>query len=420
MARFRDVLKERNFFLLWLGQVISQFGDRLDHMALIGLVYAKAPGSTLQLAKLLSFTIIPLVIFGPIAGAYVDRWDRKKTLIVCDILRGLLVVAIPLSLFFTKAILPVYCIVFCVFAIGCLYIPARLSIIPSLVQGEKLLLANSISTTSSVVAAFMGFAIGGVLVEFVGTNGAFFIDAGTYLVSAILIFGIKPSCAKVSETAPACKPCPIKNSILRDVKDGLLYLKGRRDARFVTNVMVLLMGAVGCIYAVGVVFVQESLHTVTLDLSVIGLFLGMGFFVGSVLYGKFGQKLNKAKTMSFGLCATGILICAFASALKFYTSYFVVWASALGLGAAVAPVVVSSNTLIHEITQDGLRGRIFTLLGALMSASMLVFMFLTAYLAEWIHRAWILFGTGAIVASFGPWAAFHTFAAKKPHPQGRG
>ena len=73
MARFREVLKERNFFLLWLGQIISQFGDRLNQMVLIAIVYARTPGSPFELAKFFSFTIIPSFFVSPLAGAFIDR-----------------------------------------------------------------------------------------------------------------------------------------------------------------------------------------------------------------------------------------------------------------------------------------------------------------------------------------------------------
>ncbi|MFA5088957.1 MAG: hypothetical protein WC552_08005, partial [Candidatus Omnitrophota bacterium] len=95
MFKFLTHLENRNFLRLFLAQTISQFGDRIYQMALIGLIAERTSGSAVELAKLLSFTIIPVFIVGPIAGVYVDRWDRKKTLFVCDFLRGLLVLTIP-------------------------------------------------------------------------------------------------------------------------------------------------------------------------------------------------------------------------------------------------------------------------------------------------------------------------------------
>jgi len=80
MARFRHIVRNRNFSLLWFSQIVSQFGDRLNQMALLALIYRFAPGSTIQIAKLMAFTIIPVFLIGPMAGVYVDRWDRRRTM----------------------------------------------------------------------------------------------------------------------------------------------------------------------------------------------------------------------------------------------------------------------------------------------------------------------------------------------------
>ena len=118
MARFREVLKNRNFFLLWMGQVISQMGIAWTRWP-FGLYYFRAPGNTLQLAILMSFTILPVFVVGPIAGVYVDRWDRRKTMYVCDFLRGFLVLLIPLYLIDSqKSLWPLYFTVFLLFSLG--------------------------------------------------------------------------------------------------------------------------------------------------------------------------------------------------------------------------------------------------------------------------------------------------------------
>ena len=165
MSKIREVFKNRNFFLLWLGQIISQLGDRLDQMALIAFVYLRAPGSTMQIAKILSFTIIPVFLIGPIAGVYVDRWDRRRTMCVCDILRALLVFTIPFFLFYAKNIIPIYIVVFVVFSIGRFFVPAKLAIIPDLVGKKDLLLANSLVNTTGMIAAILGFGVSGVVVK---------------------------------------------------------------------------------------------------------------------------------------------------------------------------------------------------------------------------------------------------------------
>jgi len=158
MSRFREVLKNRNFFLLWLGQIISQLGDRLGQMALIAFVYLRAPGSAIGIAKILSFTIIPVFLIGPIAGVYVDRWDRRKTMYICDFLRAVLVFTIPFFLFYAKSLVPIYVIIFVTFSIGRFFVPAKLSIVPDLIEKKDLLLANSLVNTTGMIAAIAGFA----------------------------------------------------------------------------------------------------------------------------------------------------------------------------------------------------------------------------------------------------------------------
>ena len=91
MARLREVLFNKKFFPLWAGQIISEFGDRLNQMALLALVYSKSPGSVMAVANLLFFIIIPVFAIGPLAGVYIDRWDRKKIMVISDIVRGILI-----------------------------------------------------------------------------------------------------------------------------------------------------------------------------------------------------------------------------------------------------------------------------------------------------------------------------------------
>ena len=142
MSPISGNLKNKNFVCFWLGQLVSQFGERINQMALIWLVAARAPGSALELAKILSFTIIPVFILGPIAAVYVDRWDRRTTMYVCDFLRGVLILTIPFIFLARDSMIPIYVVVFLVFCLGRFYIPAKMSIIPDLVGSEYLLAAN--------------------------------------------------------------------------------------------------------------------------------------------------------------------------------------------------------------------------------------------------------------------------------------
>ena len=168
MAKLRTLLKEPDFLFLWFSQIISQFGDKLAMMALIGLVYEKAPGSAYELTKLFMFVIVPVFLIGPVAGVYSDRWSRKWTMIFSDILRGFLVFAIigywalvP-SL---QPVFPVYIIVFLIFSITRFFIPAKMAIVPELLTEDKILKGNSLMHITGMIASALGFGLGGIMVS---------------------------------------------------------------------------------------------------------------------------------------------------------------------------------------------------------------------------------------------------------------
>ncbi|MFA5389316.1 MAG: MFS transporter [Candidatus Omnitrophota bacterium] len=403
MARVRELLKDKNFFLLWLAQIVSNFGDRLNQMALIGLVYVRTPGSTLELAKLLSFTIIPVFIIGPIAGIYVDRWNRKATMIACDIIRGALVLLIPLAIKYSTSMVPVYVLVFIIFSITRFFIPSRLSIIPDIVHKDNLLLANSLSSTTMMIATIVSFGFSGLIVAALGPQGGFYIDAVSYIISAGLVFFLTIKLKEhVASSRAGIKITGIdRKTISGDIKEGLAYLKGHKDIRMIANTMFLLMAGVGSIYIVIIVFIQEALRSSTQHLGFLVMFLGIGLFLGSIVYGKFGSRFSKRKVINFGLMTTGLTIVIFAAALKFAPSFFMAGALSLALGVFSAPIIVSSNTLLHEVMQDEMRGRIFSYLEIIMHAGFLLFMFFASLAADKIGRAWVLISVGALFSIIG-------------------
>lgn len=373
-------------------------------MALIGLIYARTPGSTVQLAKLLSFTIIPVFLIGPIAGIYVDRWNRKHTMIFCDLIRGSMVLFIPLVIAYSKSMVPVYILVFMIFSATRFFLPSKLAIIPDIVPKDKLLLANSLTSTTMMIATIVGFGLGGIIVGCLGARGGFYIDAGTYFISALMISFVVLKLKPVLPPEPALKETLqkiIRKTILDDIKEGFRYLNGHKDIRMIAVTMFFLMAGVGSIYIIIIVFVQELLKSSTEHLGLLAMFLGAGLFLGSVIYGRFGAKLCKRKVINVGLAVTGLVIILFSAGLQMWPNFFVAAVLSMILGLFAAPIVVSSNTLLHEVMADEMRGRIFSSMDLIMHVGFLVFMFLTSLIAERIGQGQLLIATGIIFSFIG-------------------
>jgi len=407
MAKFRDVLKDRNFFCLWIAQIISNFGDRLTQMALVALVYQRTPGSAVALAKLISFTIIPVFLIGPIAGVWVDRLNKRNVMIISDLLRGILILTIPFFIL-SKQIIPIYFAIFLAFSVSRFFIPSKMAIIPELVSKDKLLAANTLADTTHMVGNVLGFLVAGILVNIrsIGAIGGFYIDAATFFISAALITMMtqKEFITHVAEDIRVTKKAlenSIRKSIFEEVKEGIRYLKRYDEMHFILYVFFLLMAGLGAISCVVIVFIQESFGTATLDLGLIGLFLVGGLLLGALIYGRLGQRLEKKKAIMASFVMTGIALILFTLFIKKYPNVLVSGLLSGLIGMAISPIMTSVNTLTHETMPEEARGRTFSSLEAVIHLAFLIFMFIAAYSAKYVGRFWILIAVGVIFSTCG-------------------
>jgi len=386
-----------------MGQIISQLGDRLGQMALIAFVYLRAPGSTLQIAKILSFTIIPVFLIGPLAGVYVDRWDRRRTMYICDFLRSLLVLTIPLFLLYTKNLAPVYLIIFIAFSIGRFFVPAKLSIVPDLVDKKDLLIANSLVNTTGMIAAVLGFGASGVLVEWLGPKIGFYLNSLTFLVSGTFIFliskrfAVKINLKQVGQEIMEV----ISKSVFQEIREGVFYFIRQKDIRFTAAIIFALWSALGAVYVVVIVFVQNTLHSKTQDLGFLVMFLGIGLFLGSLVYGRFGQRISHYKIIFSCLVASGIMLVIFALGIYYYPVFFLAAFLALCLGLIISPIMIASNTIIHKVSDNEMLGKIFSSLEIVIHLGFLLFMFISSMLAERFSHVLILVVVGILLSLLG-------------------
>ncbi|MDP1853327.1 MAG: MFS transporter [Candidatus Omnitrophota bacterium] len=405
MAKLREVLKNKNFFFLWLGQIISQFGDRLNQMALIALVYQRTPGSALELAKLISFTIIPVFIIGPVAGVYVDRWDRRRTMYICDFLRAGIIFLIPFLFFFKQSMFPIYILIFLAFSLGRFFVPAKMSIVPDLVKEKDLLLANSLINTTGMIAAALGFGLSGILISWIGPRGGFYLDSLSFFVSASFIFFIssKINSYKKEGFLDLGREVleVIKKSVASEIKEGIFYLTKNKDLRYIVLILFMLWAALGSIYTVVIIFVQGALNSVTKDLGLLVMFLGVGLFLGAILYGKFGQKSSLFKIIFLSLALSGLVLIVFTTALIYAPSFFMAAALISILGISVSPIMIACNTLTHQASDSEMRGKVFSSLEVVIHLAFLISMFLSAFIADKIGHTRVLVGVGLILVLSG-------------------
>ncbi len=189
---------------MWAGQLISLFGDRIHQVALAAAVLVTT-GSVLASALVFMAAFVPNLLFSPIAGTLVDRWDHKEVLIVSDLLRAATVLLIPLAV--VVNVLLVFPMVFLLTTISIFFRPARVAILPRIVKEDELVTANSALWVGETMADVIGYPLAGLFVVGLGAALpiAFWIDAATYAASAVLLSTIIVHAASREPAAAAAR-----------------------------------------------------------------------------------------------------------------------------------------------------------------------------------------------------------------------
>ena len=186
---YARLIRDARFSAFWVAQTVSLFGDRLNQIAIGALVLAvtKSPQDA---ALVYLAAMLPNLLLGPLAGTFVDRWDQKRTMIASDLIRAALVVAIPFVA--QRNVVLVYAAAFLVTSVSLFFRPAKAAVVPRIVSDEDLTAANAALWTGETFADIAGFPLAAVLLYLM--NGdyalAFWMDAATYVVSAVLIGGL--------------------------------------------------------------------------------------------------------------------------------------------------------------------------------------------------------------------------------------
>lgn len=345
--------RNRPFRNLWYGQVVSELGDWLNSIAIYALIL-QLTGSGMAMAAAMMAKLLPFAFISPVAGVVVDRLDRKKVMIVSDLLRFLIVLGFlfvdepgELWLVYTLTVLET--------CLSGFFEPARSAMIPSIIPRKDLVTANALSgSTWSMMLAF-GAALGGVVVALLGTKTAFILDAFTFLISAWFIY-------KIGEKDPTedKESTEIGESGFKGLMDGLRYLK--------QNPIILALASVksglavtGGIMTLIPLYANKLLSApsaISLAIGAMYCSRGIGAAIGPILvtrvFGGSSKILRKAIGVSFFLSAV------FAALLSLTQN---LWTTSLTIGMITfngSIIWVSSSALIHLEADPKFLGRIFS------------------------------------------------------------
>ncbi len=392
------VLKQRNFRRLWLGGLISMVGNWMLFAAMPFYIY-DLTGSALATGGMLMASVAPRVLFGSLAGVFVDRWNRRKTMIAIAMMQA---VAVTGLMFVNSAqdLWLIYVLVFITATLGSFFSPAENALLPKLVGEEDLMAANSLNSLNDNLARLGGPALGGALLALTGFATVAFVDAITYVAAAVLIFSVH---APQSETVPAKPPAGSGHllGVWRDWIAGLKLVVGDKLlARLFIIVAFALFGD-AILSAVLVVFIQDDLGMGAVEFGTMMTARGLGGIVGGVMVAYVASKLSMEQIAAGSLAIVGVIILAMVA----FPSMVILLPLLVLVGIASIFGFITIQTVLQLGTEDQFRGRVFGAFGTTVSLLMFAGSGIGGALADVLGAEILMNFTGIIYLSAAGLAA---------------
>lgn len=421
------ITKNRGFINLWINQILVQLSYNCLNFGLLVWVY-HLTNSSLAVSLMLFSVYFPSVIFGLFAGVLVDITDRKKIIMLINLLLALCFI----SLIFLKASLfAILVIVFLVNSLVQFYVPAESSAIPLICRRNQLLSANSLFSITLFGAFLGGFGIAGPIINMLSIDYVFGFGAGLLILGFLLSFLFPPITSELDSLGLKLTSA-IKNRDLlqigevgvREIRNTFSLIKGRIPVTASLFILASVQVAIAVLGALIPSFFERTLRINATDASfILVLPLGIGMVLGGILISKWGHLLPKRTIVSAGIIISGLLFFTlgisplvapvveyFQKPLSFmsqlHLSSILICGSFL-LGLSMVSIVVPSQTALQEYSPEKDRGKVYAALSVLMSALTLIPILLAGVLAD-------NFGVSPIFIAMGGTIALLGFLAIKP------
>lgn len=374
------------FFRLWIVQVVSATGDWLGFSAIIVLA-ATIGGSTAgagagAISLVMAARIIPGFFFGPLAGVLVDRWDRKRVMIACDLGRAAVIMCLP----FVHNLAGLVLASLALEVLTLLWSPAKDASVPNLVPQDHLTTANSLSLAAAYgtfpFAALLFALLAGVsawlasvsAVRFLSINQmalAFYVDAATFVASALLVRTLP--LGRRRDVARGGRETEARRRLARmydELAQGWHEIFRNPTIRAVNIGMATGLIGGGMLIPLGAVFSAEVLGAGAAGYGLFTTALGFGVAIGAVGVSALQRRLNKARVFTWSLFFAGAFL--FAAATSSTLGLAALFVGLMGI--TIGPVYVMGYVLLQEEVEDDLRGRVFSSLNTLVRLCVLVAM----------------------------------------------
>lgn len=377
-------LWNRNFFLLWQGQLVSVFGDALYSMAL-GFWVLQETGSTTIMGSIMALVTIPRIILGPFAGVIVDRCDRKKLIILGDLIRGIgMLIIATLAL---NGSLKIWMVMLMGIVLGIcssFFNPSIQSVLPEIVPSDKLIKANSSYQMATTGADIVGQSIGGLLYTVIGAPLMFLINSISYLFSSFTEGFIK---------IPKIERKNVNITFREDFMEGIKFIlrfKGLIRSLIMAFFVNFLFGMIR------VLIIPWFVSDPSLGMAKYGIlngFQSFGFLIGTLVLSFITIKSNQKYNVYIFSIVTFVSLIGLGAFINNFVIVIICFTSAFGFMFVFNTV---ANSTIMELTPADKRGKVFATIGTLAMAISPIGNFVGGVLGEFMNPRAVIIGSAIV------------------------
>ncbi len=408
---FLPVLQNSRFLILWGGQVFSQLADKIYLVLTIAIIAStfQISGKPISLwvsPVTIAFTI-PAVLFGSLAGVYVDRWSKKSVLVISNLVRGIFVLALPPLLWlaqgetflgkFSLGFILLLSITFLVSTLTQFFAPAEQAVIPLIVKKQHLLAANSLYTTTMMALLIIGFAVGEPLLDiadrlaascgFPEHIGKELLVGGAYAIAGILLIWLRTGETKVHRRKESPHP-------IQDIWDGIKYLGENHRVR---NALIQLIVLFSVFAALVILAVSMADKIPQIDADQFGILLattGVGMGISAAVIGNLGGKFTHAQLSFIGSVGVSVSLIGLSLASS---NLWLALVMTTFMGAFAALIGVPMQTTIQSETPPDMRGKVFGLQNNAVNIALSLPLVLTAEAESCFGLESVILSLAAIV-----------------------
>ena len=398
---FRAVMSRSGFRNLWAAQAASQLADKFLMFTLLIVVYDLSRKASVQSVLMIAYTL-PSVFLSAPAGVIADRYDKRTLMIATNLVRGALVLLIPLL-----EVLPVVghqawpliVVTFLWSGVGQVFAPAEAASIPSLVRREQIMGATSLFMTTVILTLVLGVPLATLAIRLVGERAPFYIAAVLFGIAGAAVWRINVPLRAVRA------PSPHSPSLRRELREGIALITGSPAIRLGLYQLATALVVVFTVFALGPVFMVKELHRSDQDTYLVLIPATVGLVaMAAVLAQRRGNSFSKATTLVVALTVGGASLGAIGIAPPL-CRHFGIQDALVPLtlvlsgifGCALGALLIPAFTVLQERTNEDTRGRIFGGIFTVINAAVAIPLLVAGIIADAVGVAAVVAGLGLII-----------------------